>query len=152
MFRKLRLASMVILAIASFSLASFAQTITGSIRGTVTDPTGAVIPGAQVTATNADTGISSTARANESGLYSIRFLPIGRYSLTVAQGQFAEYRSSAFQLDIDQEATVNIQMRVQSVGQNVLVDIDTAPILNQENATLGVTISETVIHNLPLNG
>jgi hypothetical protein len=59
------------------SISVLAQTVTGSIRGTVTDPSGAIIAGAKVVATNAATGVSTTATTNSSGEYSIRFLQIG---------------------------------------------------------------------------
>ena len=60
-----------------------AQTITGSVNGTVTDPTGAVIPNAKVTATNVDTGIETPTTTNSDGIYNIRFLQIGNYKVTV---------------------------------------------------------------------
>ena len=60
-----------------------AQTITGSVNGTVTDPTGAVVPNAKVTATNVDTNIETPTTTNSDGIYNIPFLQIGNYKLTV---------------------------------------------------------------------
>jgi hypothetical protein len=134
------------------SITGHAQTVTGSVRGTITDPTGAVIPGAQVTATNVDTGVSTSSSTNGDGLYSIRFLPIGKYTLTAKSSAFADYKSTAFQLDIAQEATIDIKMSVSSTSTNVQVEADVAPILNQENPTLGLTLSGNAISNIPLNG
>src|ERR1700760_109113 len=66
-----------------------AQTITGAVNGTVTDPTGAVIPNAKVTATNVDTGIQTPSTTNNDGIYNIPFLQIGNYKLTVDASGFA---------------------------------------------------------------
>jgi hypothetical protein len=129
-----------------------AQTVTGSVRGTITDPTGAVIPGAQLTATNVDTGVATSSSTNGDGLYSIRFLPIGRYTLSAKSNAFSDYKSTVFQLDIAQEATIDIKMSVSSATTNVQVEASVAPILNQENPTLGLTLSGTAVSSLPLNG
>lgn len=131
---------------------SHAQTITGSVRGTITDPSGAVIPNATVTAANVETGVKSSTKTNDDGLYSIRFLPIGRYTVSASADGFSDTNSSAFQLEIDQEATVNIPMQVKNSTTQVTVTFDAAPILNQENSTLGVTVDQKTIASLPLNG
>ena len=129
-----------------------AQTVTGAVRGTVTDPTGAVIPNATVTVTNLNTGIKSITQTNADGLYSVGFLPIGRYVVSVAAGGFAEETSSPFQLEIDQQATINVSMRVNDTSTQVTVSFDVAPILNTESPTLGVTVSGNTIASMPLNG
>ena len=64
-------------------LSVHAQTVTGAVTGTVTDPSGSVIPGAAVTAHNTETGVNSTATTNGAGLYRIANLPIGRYEVTI---------------------------------------------------------------------
>jgi hypothetical protein len=129
-----------------------AQTITGSVRGMVTDPTGAVIPNATVTATNVATGVTSSTQTNGAGLYSVRFLQIGNYTISVAAKGFIDERSSPFQLEIDQEATVNVPMSVQGGSAQVTVNFNSAPILNQENPTLGITVDQKTVESLPLNG
>ena len=70
-------------------LVSKAQTITGSVNGTVTDPSGAVIANAKITATNVDTGITTLSTTNSDGIYNIPFLQIGNYKLTVDVAGFA---------------------------------------------------------------
>jgi hypothetical protein len=129
-----------------------AQTTTGSVQGTVTDTSGAAIPGVQVTAQNVDTGISTSATSNYVGLYSIRFLPVGRYSIIALGKSFAEYKTNAFQLDINQIATINIAMQVQTATTKVEVQADVQPLLNQENPTLDFTVSGTSMANLPMDG
>src|ERR1700749_1185179 len=76
-----------------------AQTITGDIGGTVTDPTGAVVVGAQVTATNVATGVKSTVMTNQDGIYSVRFLPIGTYKVTIADRGFTTKVTAPFLLE-----------------------------------------------------
>src|SRR5258708_12803555 len=67
---------------------SMAQTITGSVNGTVTDPTGAVVPNAKVTATNVDTGIATATTTNGDGIYNLRFLQIGNYKIPITSHGF----------------------------------------------------------------
>ncbi len=148
-----KLQSLLFLVLLSMiTMLGHAQTITGSVRGTITDPTGAVIPNATVTATNTATGVSSTTQTNGAGLYSVRFLQIGSYTIRVAAKGFAEEHSSPFQLEIDQEATVNVPMHLEGSSTQVSVNFSSAPILNEENPSLGVTIDQNAIANMPLNG
>ena len=72
---------------------SQAQTVTGNITGTVTDPSGAIISGASVTATNTGTGIQTQATTNDAGVYTLRFLPIGQYQVTIAAPTVSSPRS-----------------------------------------------------------
>lgn len=135
-----------------FTSAGYAQTITGSVRGTVTDPGGAVVPNVQVTATNIDTGITSSTSTNGEGLYSIRLLPVGHYTLTAQTQGFAKYRSNAFSLDIDQEATVDIKLGLESANASVQVEATVAPLLNQENPTLATVIDPATLSSVPMDG
>src|SRR5580693_8597025 len=79
---------------------ALAQTVTGSITGTITDPSGAVIPGGTVTAENAATSVKTSAKSNASGVYTIRFLPIGTYTLSLEEYGVTTEKVSAFALDI----------------------------------------------------
>jgi Carboxypeptidase regulatory-like domain len=128
---------------------ALAQTITGSITGTVTDPTGAVVAGAKVTATNVQTGVATPTVTNPSGIYSLHFLQIGQYKITVESSSFAPQSTSPFSLEVDQEAKVNVALKVGGTNSNVVVT-DTAPILNTENATTGDTITAAAATELPL--
>ncbi|MBB5064246.1 hypothetical protein HDF15_002600 [Granulicella mallensis] len=128
---------------------SFAQTITGSITGTVTDPSGAVVPGAKVVATNVLTGVATPTTTNPNGIYSLRFLQIGQYKVTVASPNFASQTTSVFTLEVDQEARINIGLKIGEASSTVVVT-DTAPILNTENATTGDTITAEAATELPV--
>jgi len=134
------------------SLAVSAQTITGSITGVVTDSTGAVVPGATVAATNVDTGVTVTGPSNSSGIYNIRFLQIGKYTLVTKAPGFTAQSYGPFSLEIDQVAKVDVSLKVGADNTTVQVTVGTQPILNTENATLGETFTENTLDSLPLNG
>jgi len=130
----------------------FGQTVTGSITGVVTDPSGAVVVGATVTAENTATGVKTTAQTNASGAYTIRFLPIGTYGLTIDAAGFNAGTVPAFAVEINQTAKVNAALTVGDKGTTVVVKSDTQPILDTNDATLGNTLSTNEIANIPLNG
>jgi hypothetical protein len=128
-----------------------AQTVTGNITGVVMDSSGADIAGATVIAHNLDTGVDSQTTTNASGLYRIQFLPIGRYQVTVKANGFGDQKIPPFTLEILQTATFNIHLKVGGSSQTVEVST-AAPILNTNDASLGVTFSTNEIQNVPLNG
>ena len=137
----------VLLALSSAS----GQTVTGSITGLVTDPSGAVVVGANVTAENAATSVKTSAQTNGAGVYTIRFLPIGTYSLTIEAKGFATQKVPPFALEIDQTAKVDATVKI---GASSTVEVTAAfhPILDTTDATLGNTLSTNEIQNIPLNG
>jgi Carboxypeptidase regulatory-like domain/TonB dependent receptor len=130
-----------------------AQTVTGSITGEVTDPTGAVIPNAKVTAQNVDTGVKTQVITNSAGVYSIRFLPIGHYQVVVDAEGFSSQNVPPFTLEINQTVKLNEALSVGATATTtVKVDSSNAPILNTTDGTLGVTVSTNEIATIPLNG
>ena len=141
-----------------FSLAAFfltsaalGQTVTGAITGQVTDPSGAVIVGANVTAVNVGTSVKTVTQTNASGAYTIRFLPIGTYTVTVEATGFTTQQVSPFALEIDQTAKINASLKI-GVSSTVEVEADIHPILDTTDSSLGTTISTNEIANIPLNG
>jgi hypothetical protein len=133
-------------------VAGMAQTVTGAVRGTITDASGAIVPGAKVMATNVATGVSTTATTDQAGLYSIRFLQIGQYTLSVEMAGFTTATYGPFSLEIDQTAKIDIPLAVGASTTKVTVSDEYQPILNTENATLGETFTENTINSIPLNG
>jgi hypothetical protein len=129
-----------------------AQTVTGAIRGAITDPSGANVVGASVTATNVATGVATTVKTNGAGEYALRFLQIGQYKLTVAAKGFASAEYGPFALEIDQTAKIDIPLTLGATSAAVEVSDDMQPILNTESATLGETFTENTINSIPLNG
>lgn len=130
---------------------AFGQNVTGSITGVVTDPSGAVVVGANVTAQNSDTGVRTTAQTNGIGVYTIRFLPIGTYTLSVEAKGFTTDQIAPFPLEINQTAKIDVAMKV-STSTTMVVNESVHPILDTTDATLGNTLTTTEIANIPLNG
>ena len=130
---------------------SLAQTVTGSITGQVTDPSGALVSGANVIAENVATAVKTTATTNAAGLYTIRFLPIGTYKVTVEAKGFSSANVPAFSLEINQTAKVDVALKIGST-ETIVVQEEAHPILDTTDSTLGVTLSTNEIANIPLNG
>lgn len=130
---------------------AFGQTITGDIGGTVTDSSNAVVVGAKVTATNLSTNIATSTTTNKDGIYSIRFLQVGRYQVTVTSSGFATQTTAPFNLEVTQVAKVNAKLAAGSEA-TVQVNSDLAPILNTDNGTISTTMNESLIESMPVNG
>ena len=130
---------------------ALAQTVTGSITGEVTDPSGAVIPNAQVVAHNLDTGVDSSTKTNSTGFYRLQFLPIGHYQVTVQATGFDKETLPSFALEVLQTATFNVKLAVGASATTVNV-AGAAPILNTNDETLEATFTANTIQNFPLNG
>jgi Carboxypeptidase regulatory-like domain/TonB dependent receptor len=131
--------------------AACAQGITGSITGTVTDPSGAVISGATVTILEVDTNAIHTTRTSEAGTFTVTQLPPGRYNVKVEKAGFKSYDESGLILAIDQDAQLNAQLAVGSENQSIEV-ASTAPVIQTEDSSVGQVIDSQAIENTPLNG
>jgi len=143
--------SITLLLTLMFVSAAVAQTVTGTITGEVTDPSGAVVSGAQVIAHNLSTGVDSPTTTNADGFYRIQSLPIGRYDVTVQAPGFNKETIPAFSLEVLQTANFNVKLKVGTASTTLNVSA-AAPILNTTNATLGATLTANTIRNFPLNG
>ncbi|MFN7923716.1 MAG: TonB-dependent receptor [Bryobacteraceae bacterium] len=129
----------------------FAQTIDTGVLGIVSDPSGAVIPGAAVTITNAATGVKRQVNTAVDGKYEVRYLVPGQYSVEVSAAGFRPARASNLSIQINQQARVDFAMQVGEVAEAVEVT-SASPLLQTENATLGEVVGGERIVNLPLNG
>jgi hypothetical protein len=127
------------------------QSVSGSVTGQVTDPTGAVVSGAHVVAHDLDTGVDTPTTTNPAGLYRIDNLPIGNYQLIVTASGFNKETLPSFALEVLQTANFNIKLTVGSSSATVSVSA-AAPILNTSEITLDSTFTANTIENLPLNG
>src|SRR6202522_511760 len=123
----------------------------GSICGTIKDSSGAVVTGAQVTATNTDTGVSRKVKTNSSGSYAIDDLPVGRYSIAVFADGFSSYSRSNIMLDVNDALLVDAVLQVGPRTSTVTVS-DTANQVETANTQLGDVIRATTISAMPLNG
>ncbi|HEY7182012.1 MAG TPA: carboxypeptidase-like regulatory domain-containing protein, partial [Blastocatellia bacterium] len=117
-----------------------AQTYTATVTGTVSDSQGASVAGVKVTATNQGTKLEYTAQTSESGVYTIPFLPVGAYVLTVESTGFKKLVSNEIKLDVNQTARIDLQLQVGGVNEVVNVE-GVAPVLQTENVTVGQVIS-----------
>lgn len=151
-FTRLALCTIALALLAVTGLSVSAQTVTGSIRGTVTDRAGAVVAGAQVTATNTGTGVAVTTKTDHSGDYNIQTLPIGTYTVSATKQGFSTTVQNAFTLEIDQIARVDLKLQVGAVTTTVEVPADLGAILQTEDSTLGTTVTGNTLTNMPLSG
>ena len=129
-----------------------AQTVTGSIRGSVMDQTGASVPGAEVSARNVNTGVLTTTVSDHSGSYNIQTLPIGTYIVSVKKPGFNTTAERPFSLEIDQIAKIDVKLQVGEVTTTIDVAADSGSILQTENASLATTITSNTLGNMPLPG
>ena len=129
-----------------------ADNLYGTIRGTAADQTGAVIPGAKVTVTNQDTGISRTAVSQADGSFEfVNLLAPATYTVTVEKEGFRRFASQNVHLDVNQVFVANATLEVGVTTQEVTVQAQTAQI-NTTSMQLGTTITGSTIVDLPLNG
>jgi hypothetical protein len=126
-----------------------AQEFRATIRGQVLDSSGGVLPGATVTVTNVDTNEIATATTNVEGNYTIPFLRPGAYTLTAELAGFQKYLRSGLNLQVSQDATINVQLTVGGVTEEVSVTAET-PVLETSNANRGTVIDQARIAELPL--
>jgi hypothetical protein len=140
----------VLLCILSTVTLGFAQIATTSLRGSVTDPSGALVPGAKITLTNNATGVVTTGVANSAGNYLFPQLPPAKYTITVTSTGFGDQSKSA-ELLVNQPATINFTLTIQS--SSVTVDVSaTAQTLNLADATIGNSVGNTMIQEMPMDG
>ncbi|HEY2467536.1 MAG TPA: carboxypeptidase-like regulatory domain-containing protein [Terracidiphilus sp.] len=132
--------------------AAMAQTVTGSVRGTVSDATGAVVPGATVRITNTSTGVTGQTVSGKSGLYDFEFLVLGSYTVRATAPGFETGMVGPFQIQIDQIVTADVNLRIGSPSTTISVTGDQALLLNTENATISASISSFTLENMPLDG
>lgn len=133
------------------SLNAAGQQITGSLRGTVSDPSGAIVPGATVTAKQVETGLTRVAITDRQGEYVLVELPIGHYQLEIQAKGFQTYLQQGISLDVNQTATIGIHLKLGSETQQVEVSANAA-LVQSTVSSLGQTVMEHEILDLPLDG
>ena len=128
---------------------AWSQEVTASITGTISDPSGAAVPGATVTATSVERGQNYTAETNDSGLYRIPQLPVGSYTLKIEKQGFAVATHPAFVLTLNQVARIDVAMRVGQASETVEVS-GAAPIMETETTQVDTIMNAATNDNLPL--
>jgi len=132
-----------------FSGLLHAQIDTGGVTGTVTDSTGAVVSGAQITLTNADTGVVQLTQSTSAGNYSFSGVRAGSYTLKIEAQGFKLFISSGVEVHVQNILTLDAQLAAGAVSEEVNVT-SSAPLLQAENGTVGQTITTQTINDLPL--
>ena len=123
----------------------------GRITGTVKDPSGALVPGAQCTLTNTATGVSQKTTSTSAGAYSISQVPVGTYSLKVVAPGFKEYQVDGIEIHLGSTNTQDIALQVGAVDERVTIT-SAAPLLQAQDASLGMTINSEQATDLPIFG
>ena len=129
-----------------------AQTFRGTILGTVTDATGAVVAGAKVTVRNTATGLERTTEASGDGSYSIPELPIGTYNVTISQAGFQTFVATGVTVDVATERRVDAALKPGEVSTKVEVSADELPLLETTTNDLGGVLTTQNVENLAING
>ena len=130
---------------------AFAQTPTGTIQGTVTDPGGVSVAGAAVTLTNLDMGNSRTLKTDSAGRFEVPLLTPGNYTVKVVASGFQPAQQDHILVQVAQDTPVNFALSVGTVSESVQVDATTAA-LDTQAATVSTVIGARTIDQLPLNG
>ena len=123
----------------------------GSISGTVTDQTGAVIPDATVTALNLDTTVQQSSKTNAGGFYAFTFLPVGRYEIEILREGFKPYKRTGLVIDVNTELRADVVLTMGAQSAEVIVS-DTGVHIDTESTQVGEVVTGTVMTTVALNG
>jgi carboxypeptidase family protein/TonB-dependent receptor-like protein len=134
-----------------FSLTAIAQTTTSTIAGTVKDPQGAVVPGAEIKVTSASLATERTATSDENGFYRIAALPAGTYTVSVTQSGFANRKFDGLELTLNRNLVLDVQLEVRTLQGDVSVTA-AAQLIEPTASSTGSTVTPQQIQNLPVNG
>ena len=145
---KLGFALTLAIAVLSIPNSAHAQ-FQASLRGTITDPTGAVIPGVTVTLINSDTNLTLKTESNGSGIYTFNALPPGHFHLVAERQGFEKKEVAQIVLIPEQPNALNLQMQLGNTQQTVTVNGSAAPLLDTDTATVSATISSNEIQHFP---
>ena len=145
-----KLGTGVIFIILAGTLAAWAS-ITGSISGVVTDPSGAVIPSVQVTALNTGTGLRLSVVTDSKGFYEFPALAIGTYELDVQQTGFKAYHQTGLVIDANSALVVDVKLTLGAAQQEVTIS-STAVHVETASTQMGEVIESNKITAVPLNG
>jgi hypothetical protein len=132
------------------TITAFASGPTGTITGTVTDPSGAVVPKARITVRSEATNAVRDAETNDDGDYTVALLPPGRYQVTAESKGFRKSIFSDVTVDVDQTVRVDFTLVIGAATEEVKVK-DTPPAIQTDTSTLGQVVNNRLVQELPLN-
>src|SRR5579871_2512118 len=140
---------LLVLASAILTTNAIAQLSTATLFGSITDTTGAVVPNATITLTQTDTNFVRVAKVKDDGSYREEFLPVGPYKISVSAPGFKSLVRNGVVLAVMQNAELSLSLDVGTATETVNVTAD-VPLVNSGNSTIGQTVSNVEIENLPL--
>lgn len=143
--------ALVLLTLVLSAIRGWAQTAAGRVIGTVTDPQGALIVGARVSATDVDTGVETSTATNKDGYFEVLNLPIGTYSVTVVHPGFHPATSEARKLEINESLRFSVTLTIGTTSQAVNVNAEASGV-ETINPTIGDSVTGKAVQDLPLNG
>lgn len=142
----------IVLALALCAVpAGFGQNVYASLAGTITDPSGAAVPNATVTAKNQNTGFTRTATTDSRGTYALNLLPAGTYTLSATRTGFQQKSVTNIVLQVDQQAREDVTLEIGEVQAQVTVE-GVAPVVQAESSTVGEVVNNQEVSELPMNG
>ena len=133
------------------SPAASAQTVTGTLQGTVSDSKGAVVPGADVVIRNMETGQERNVKTGSEGTYLATFLPLGRYTVTTSSAGFSKVAQENIEVTLNQTIVVNFTLNPSSVTEAVVVTSDAAPINTTNSEIKGSLNAQEILDKPTLN-
>ena len=133
------------------STAVRAQSATGDIQGVIVDSSGAVLPGAAITAINTATGVQRETVTDEQGRFSVPGLQVGPYEVTAALSGFATRRQEAIRLQVGETLNLRMELGVAAVADTITVS-GTPPVVETTRSQVSSTVNATAVQNLPVNG
>jgi Carboxypeptidase regulatory-like domain len=146
-----RKAAFLLMLLFAFTSAAFCQLTTADILGTVTDPTGAVVPNAKVTLTNLGANQTRAGQSNSSGEYTFTLLPVGHYSVTIIAAGFQKSITKDLAVEAGDRARNDVHLAPGSESTVIEVTAST-PLLQADSATVSSTVTAKAVQDLPLNG
>ncbi len=144
--------TLILVTVLVTATALFAQTFRGTVLGTVTDPSGALVSGAKVSVKNLNTGLERTTQSSSDGSYSVPELPIGSYTVTVSQTGFQTSVTTAVAVDVASQVRVDVALKTGQVSERVEVSSEELPLVETTNNTLGSVLTQDTVKDLPING
>src|SRR5580704_16080250 len=141
-----------VIAVVLLGVAVNAQTFRGTILGTVTDTSGAVVPGAKVTVRNVNTGLERSSPTSADGSYALPELPPGTYKVTISQSGFQTSVTNGVTVEAATERRVDAALKPGQVTEQVEVSSESLPLVESTSDTLGGVLTQETVKDLPING
>jgi len=140
-----------VLVVGLFGCASIWAQATAQIHGTVQDSTGSAVPGAEIKATQTETGLSRTVNSGADGGYVLTNLPLGPYQIEVSKEGFTKYVQSGITLQVNSDPAIEAVLKVGSVSEQVVVEANATQVETRSSG-IGEVVQTQRIVDLPLNG